>query len=107
MKRYTIILLIILTLVFTFMFISHTQNLKDLKYAIEFHVTKSFFNKNKLENIDNFIIEYSDANAAIVTITGTSSKSPNKTLTYNLILSKNKKGIWKIIKTYFPNSSQS
>lgn len=105
MKRFLIIFLMILILIPLFMFISHTNNSKNLKYAIEFHVTKSWFNKNKLQSIDNFIIKYSDDNAAVVEITGISQNSPNKILTYNLILSKNKSGIWKILKTYFPNPS--
>lgn len=107
MKRFLIVFLIIIISIPLFMFISHTNNSKNLKYAIEFHVTKSLFNKNKLQNIDNFIIKYSDNNAAIVKITGTSANSPNKILTYNIILSKNKKGIWKIVKTYFPNPSST
>ena len=75
MKRYILILLIIIILVPLCMFISHTNNSKNLKYALEFHVTKSLFNKNKLQNIDNFIIKYSDDHIAVVNITGTSANT--------------------------------
>lgn len=75
---------------------------EDINYAAQKYITTGLFNKYKLYKIDNMKLSFSDGSISIITVSGVQDKAPYKTVTYNIFLEKDKKGLWKVKKVYAP-----
>lgn len=103
MKKKLIIILCIILIFIPLSYKYKNYKNKDINYVIEKYMTKSLFNKYKMCSIDNLNLTFSDGTIAVVKVYGTTNKSPHKNVCYNLFLTKNKNGTWKVKKVYKDN----
>ncbi|WP_373899115.1 hypothetical protein ACER0A_003090 [Haloimpatiens sp. FM7315] len=104
-KLFFLVIVFVLLLTMGISMYSSQKN-SYIKHAVEKYCTTGIFNKHKLYSINNWEVEFSDGNMAIVSVYGLQYKSPHDYISYKILLEKNKNGIWKLKKYYEENEKE-
>lgn len=100
-KSFLILITLVTTLLFAFLYVKHTQNkYKDMTYTVEKYMTTGLFNSHKLYSIDNLELTFCDNLVAVVNVYGLQKKVPHKQVSYKIFLEKSKDGTWKVQRIY-------
>ena len=73
---------------------------KDISYSVNYYMTSSVSKSYRLYEINEYHLEYSDGNIAIMKVTGISKNAPHSKSSYKLVIIKNNSGIWHVKNIY-------
>lgn len=101
MKKLLIILIIFISFILFIRLQYGNYRNMDVLYAAEKYTMHQMPPKYRINNIESFNINYNDTDIAVISITGTKKTTPHDTVTYKILLTKKKSGIWKVLR-FFP-----
>ncbi|GAB6167753.1 hypothetical protein JCM1393_02130 [Clostridium carnis] len=99
-KRFFIASSIIISLILLSSFTIYTLiirgKLKNLSYAVDYHFTSSSLKENRLLRVQEFNLEFSDNETAIIEAYGLTYKKPRENAKVKAYLKRDKNGVWKL-----------
>lgn len=100
MKKLILIILISLISILSIYYCFDHFKERDLTYVVERKLTNGIFNKHKLGSIESFQLAYSDDTISIMIVNGVKSNNAHNSVTYKILLEKNKSSNWKVKEIY-------
>lgn len=100
MKKFLVILTIILFFILFIRFEYISYKSKDVLYTAQRYATHNLSMNYKLNYIDNFTFNYNDKDIAIISLTGTTKKVPHDAITCKLLLSRENSGKWSVLRFF-------
>ena len=88
--------IIIITLIVTIKALYIRYKCKDIYYSIDYYMTSSYFEDNKLLRVKEMNLIYSDDKNVIAIASGLDHESPHKYSSYKISLSRTEKDYWKM-----------
>jgi hypothetical protein len=73
---------------------------KNIFYSVEHNLTTGIFNFHKLKTIENMSISYKDEKIAVIHVSGTEKRFPNKSVKFEILVEKNSSNLWKVKDIY-------
>lgn len=100
LKKFLLICLLVVLIGGLIKYIYTLNRCSNINYAVENYFTTGIFNKNKMYQLSNINLSFSNGTLAVVKIDGLEQKSPHKKVAYSVFLEKNSRGTWKVKKIY-------
>lgn len=97
-KLFIIASIIIFILILRYEIISY--RCRDIDYAVKRCMTTGIFNRYKMYKIDNYTLTFSDGCVAYIKVEGIQNNAPHSRIAYNILMEKQKNGIWARKKVY-------
>lgn len=100
MKKFIVPAIIVLLMLSIIDYKYTSSKYKNIFYSVEHNLTTGIFNFHKLKNIENMSISYKDEKIAVIHVTGTEKKFPNRSVEFKILVEKNSWGHWKVKNIY-------
>lgn len=100
MKKFICLIIFVLFAITIVLHQYNSDKFRDINYTVGRYFTTGIFNEYKMYNIDNKNLYFSNGVDAYIKVSGFSNSKPHKAVHYEVLLEKNKRGIWKVAKVY-------
>ncbi|MDP4089812.1 MAG: hypothetical protein Q8930_11155 [Bacillota bacterium] len=100
MKRFVPIAFIIIIIISVVDYNYDIYKRKNIAYVLQNKLTKGILNSFKLDSISSYELSYSDENVAVAQVKGSKANSSLTSVSYKVILEKQRNGTWKIKDIY-------